>query len=100
MLVIAEVSHFLGAAVGPAAEIALCASLETGDLLAEPVDQPDWVRIRELLDQYSDLNLGITDASIFAACERLGATVVATLDRRHFSVVRPKHCAALTLLPE
>jgi hypothetical protein len=25
---------------------------------------------------------------------------VATLDRRHFSVVRPVHCDALKLLPE
>ena len=28
------------------------------------------------------------------------ATTLATLDHRHFSVVRPRHCEALTLLPE
>jgi hypothetical protein len=31
--------------------------------------------------------------------ERLGADQVATVDRRHFSVVRPAHVDALTLLP-
>jgi len=33
-------------------------------------------------------------------CERLGETKVATLDRRDFGVVRPRHCESLVLLPE
>lgn len=98
-LVIAEVAHFLALGRGSKAEIAFAASFEAGDLLGEPVEQVDWARIRELLVQYSDLALGITDASVVAVCERLGATKLATLDHRHFSVVRPSHCAALTLLP-
>jgi predicted nucleic acid-binding protein len=36
---------------------------------------------------------------VIATAERLGVTEVATLDRRHFSVVRPRHTPALTLLP-
>jgi hypothetical protein len=36
---------------------------------------------------------------VIAAAERLGATEVAALDRRHFSVVRPRHEVALALLP-
>jgi hypothetical protein len=35
-----------------------------------------------------------------ATCERLGERKVATLDTRHFTVVRPSHCEALQLLPE
>jgi hypothetical protein len=31
--------------------------------------------------------------------QRLDATEVATLDRRHFSVVRPRHEVAFRLLP-
>lgn len=58
------------------------------------------MRIAELLDEYADLPLGIVDASVIAACERLGATTLATLDRRHFAVVRPRHCDALALLPD
>jgi hypothetical protein len=37
---------------------------------------------------------------VIATCESLGETKVATLDRRHFAAVRPRHCEALTLLPE
>jgi hypothetical protein len=37
---------------------------------------------------------------VIASCERLGEQKVATLDRRHFSVVRPAHCDAVRLPPE
>ena len=59
----------------------------------------DWMRIGELVWQYRDLPLGTVDASIVAAAERLDIDTVATLDRRHFSVVRPKHVERFTLLP-
>jgi hypothetical protein len=36
---------------------------------------------------------------VIATAERLGSATVATLDRRHFSVVRPKHVAAFDLVP-
>ena len=47
-----------------------------------------------------DGSLGTTDASVIALAERLGVSEVATLDQRHFRVVRPSHVDALTLLPE
>ena len=51
----------------------------------------------ELVETYEDLGLGTVDASVIAAAERLGATIIATLDRRHFSVVRPSHVFAFEL---
>ena len=99
-LVIAEVAHLLETRIGPVAERGFIASLETGELFAEPVEPADWRRIVELLDEYANLGLGTVDASVIAACERLGVTELATLDRRHFSVIRPRHCEALTLLPD
>jgi len=62
-------------------------------------DDEDLLRAADLEQRYADLDLGFVDASVIATCERLGETKVATLDRRHFSVVRPAHCDALTLLP-
>jgi uncharacterized protein len=44
--------------------------------------------------------MGLVDAAPIATCEQLGGTKVATLDRRHFTVVRPRHCEALRLLPD
>jgi len=47
----------------------------------------------ELVEQYGDLLLGTTDASVVALAERLSEQEIAALDRRHFTVVRPSHVA-------
>ncbi len=99
-LVVTEVAYFLGDRIGHSAEQAFARSLREGELLVEPVEPSDWARIAELLDTYADLPLGIVDASVVAACERLGVTTLATLDRRHFAVVRLRHGGTLTLLPD
>jgi uncharacterized protein len=39
------------------------------------------------------------DASVVAAAERLDITEIATLDRRHLSIVRPVHTHSFELLP-
>lgn len=57
------------------------------------------VAFAELVDRYADLPLGGTDASLVAMAERLALTQVATLDHRHFRVVRPRHVDAFELLP-
>jgi predicted nucleic acid-binding protein len=76
------------------------ADIASGSYLVEPVVPSDWIRIAELVWRYRDLPLGTVDASVVATAERLGIVEVATLDRRHFSVVRPAHIAAFDLLPE
>lgn len=73
--------------------------LAAGNLIVEPVMPNDWLRIAALVATYHDLPLGTVDASVVAAAERLGITTVATLDRRHFTVVRPKHVPAFEILP-
>jgi uncharacterized protein len=40
------------------------------------------------------------DATAIAASEMLDEPKVATLDHRHFTVVRPAHVEALTLVPD
>ena len=42
---------------------------------------------------------GFVDCAVLAVTERLGEPKVATLDRRHFGVMRPRHVDALELLP-
>lgn len=78
---------------------ALVDDIAAGAYQVEHLDAADLARVADLEREYADLRLGMVDASVIAVCERLGETKVATLDRRHFSVVKPRHCTALELLP-
>lgn len=73
--------------------------MAAGAFTVEPVSPSGWIRIAELVARYRDLPLGTVDASVVAAAERLGVSEIATVDRRHFTVVRPNHIDAFTLLP-
>lgn len=53
----------------------------------------------ELVRTYADLPLGAVDASVVAIAERLGIKEIATLDRRDFSVVRPRHAEVFSIVP-
>lgn len=96
-LVVAEATYLIGRRLGPGAESAFLRGL--CQLEVEPPMSGDWERIAELVQEYADLPLGGTDASVVALAERLDTATVITLDRRHFTVVRPRHRDALELLP-
>ena len=97
--VVAEVGYLLGAKGSAAAEAAFLRSLAGGDFRVEALTTADYARMADLVEQYADLPLGTTDAAVITVAERLNAQEVATLDHRHFTVVRPQHVRALTLLP-
>lgn len=98
-LVITEVVHLLATRLGAVPEIRFLGDLADGAFIVEPVAAADWLRIAELVARYRDLPLGAVDASVVTTAERLGVTEIATVDRRHFTVVRPAHVDAFTLLP-
>jgi uncharacterized protein len=99
ILVVTEVAYLLATRLGVEPEVRFLGDLAAGAFSIDPVPAGDWLRIAELVATYRDLPLGTVDASIVAAAERLDITDVATTDRRHFGVVRPRHTASLTLLP-
>jgi predicted nucleic acid-binding protein len=74
--------------------------IETGALVVEDLLHEDYRRAGNLLNTYADLRVGFVDASVLAVVERLREPKLATLDHRHFSVMRPRHVDALELLPE
>ena len=97
--VIVESSWLIADRLGPAAEVAFLRSVTSGELTRVDLTGPDWERVAELVERYADLNLGLVDASVITVAERLGSTTVATLNHRDFTVVRPRHVAALELIP-
>ena len=66
---------------------------------AAELEDGDIRRMAGLVESDLGLPPGIADVAVVAIAERLGLTETATLDHRHFSVVRPHHVAAFSLLP-
>ncbi|WP_153338721.1 type II toxin-antitoxin system VapC family toxin [Nocardia aurantia] len=98
-LVITEAAYLIGTRLGAEAEVRFLGDFAEGLFEVESVHPADWLRIAQLVARYRDWPLGTADASVVAAAERLNITRVATVDRRHFSAVRPKHVDAFELLP-
>lgn len=98
-LVLTEVCYFLETRVGPEREAQFLDSLAEGEMKLVELTSIDLARMAELVRRYADFPLGAADASVIAIAERMGAREIATLDRRHFSVVRPQHVSSLILRP-
>lgn len=99
VLVVTEVAYLLATRLGPEAEVRFLGDLAGGSLTPLEVEPADWLRIAELVAKYADLPLGTVDASVVAVAERLGVRTIATFDRRHFGIVRPRHVDAFDLVP-
>lgn len=98
-LVLAELDYWCHDRLGADAWLSFLDDLLAGVYRAEQPLAGDLERCRELQVEYRDLRLGIVDASIIALLERLDEEKVATLDRSHFTVVRPRHVAAVRVVP-
>jgi predicted nucleic acid-binding protein len=89
--------HARCAALLESPKAAFLTSVATGESQQVAITAVDLERTAELVRGYAGLPLGAADASVIAVAELLKLTDVATLDRRHFTVVRPKHAAAVNL---
>ena len=98
-MVVAEATFMIERSGGPTAEAAFLRSLRSPRYVIEAPTSDDLQRAAQLVEQYADLGLGGTDASVIALAERLGDSTVFTLDRRHFAVVQSSTVGSLTLLP-
>lgn len=98
--VVAEVGFMLARQrFGAAAEASFLRTLADETFVSVDLLVEDYARMADLVEQYDNLPLGTTDASVIALAERLRIEQIATLDHRHFRVVRPRHCTAFHLLP-
>jgi uncharacterized protein len=98
-LVLAELDYWCQRRLGAEVWLAFLDDLLAGAYRAESPTPADLTRCREIQAQYAEHSLGVVDASVLALLERLGENKLATLDHRHFAMVRPGHAKALELLP-
>ena len=98
-LVLAEADHLASTRGGPQAVMALRADIRAGAYII------DWwtaaaSEAADVADRYSDLGVGLTDASLVVLAARVGTVDVATFDERHFRAIVPlSGGAAFRLLP-
>jgi predicted nucleic acid-binding protein len=97
--VLVEVDYWIHVRLNPGALVALLADIDAGAYVVADLERADYVRVRELCDRYADADIGFVDAAVLAIVERLGEPKLATLDRRHFGLLRPRHVDSLALLP-
>lgn len=99
-LVMVEVDYWCRKLLGPEAADVLADDITSGAYRWFEIDTAAMRRAVEIGKQYWDLDLGFVDASVVATCELLDEDRVVSLDRRHFSIIRPAHRPSLRVLPE
>ena len=98
--VVAEAGFLIAKMGGAGAESAFLRSLSADPFTVVAPDPLELRRAAELVSMYGDLPLGSTDAIVMAMTESRNDPRVATLDRRHFSIVRPIGLPAFQVLPD
>jgi uncharacterized protein len=100
--VLAEACYLIDRFGGPPAEAQFLDSVGSEParrFLPVNLTDVDLRRMSELVRQYADRRLVGTDAPLVAVAERLGITTIATMNRRDFDNVRPRHLPAFTIVP-
>jgi len=97
--VLPEICYLLNTHLGQDSEKKLIASIVQGELRVESLTIEDFRRSIQLIETYSDINIDFVDASLVAIAERLKIQRILTTDRKHFSLIRPRHLRSFDLLP-
>jgi len=98
--VLVEIDYWVSKKLHTGVFLALLDDIRAGAYLVENLQVDDYDRVREICDRYAESDIGFVDAAVLAIVERMGETKLATLDHRHFGMLRPRHTDTLRLLPE
>ena len=98
--VLVELDYWVRKFASADAWLAFAEDVEAGAYTVYAVSPAALVAAARIEAKYADLPIGFVDASVLVVCELLGEEKVATLDHRHFGVLRSESGRALRLLPE
>jgi predicted nucleic acid-binding protein len=96
---VAETAWMIESRLGPAAEGRFLRLITNGELSVIDLTLDDYSRCVQLIETYAEMGLGLVDASMVTIAERFRIDTITALNRRDFSVVRPRHVEAFELLP-
>ena len=97
--VLAEVDYLVSTRHGLQAELAVLDELTGGAWELVGLERTDVRAARDIIARYSDQRIGLADASMVVLAERFGTRTIATLDKRHFGVLRASTGEAFTIVP-
>ena len=99
VILLAEIDYLLHQRLGLDAAFEFIEAVELGQFTLVPLTASDITRCRELVSQYRDLEIGLADASVAAAAERLNVPRLLSLDHRHFRAITPRNFNHFVMLP-
>jgi uncharacterized protein len=88
--ILPEVDYLVASHLGPRAQEVWLGDLAAGAFAVEWGRDADLRAAEQIARRYRALGLGLVDAAVIAAAERLRAEAIATVDLRHFGAVRIK----------
>ena len=97
--VVAEVDYLVATRLGVKWELEVLRELAGGAYQLVTMDAGDLEAATDVVERYRDLGIGITDASLVVLADRYSTRTILTLDRRHFSVLRPLSGGRFNLIP-
>ncbi len=98
-VVIPELAYMIVRNLGYQKLIKFLRSVIAEDFALVPTELSDLKRAAEILEKYADSRVDFVDCVIVAIAERLNIKRILTVDRRHFNLFRPRHCAAFEIVP-
>jgi predicted nucleic acid-binding protein len=97
--VLPEICYLLASRLGHAVMRHFLQDLVSSNIVLESLTIADLQRANQILQQYADSRLDFVDATVVTIAERRNITRILTLDRRDYTMIRPKHCPYFDLLP-
>jgi predicted nucleic acid-binding protein len=97
--VLAELDYLVGKRLGAQAELAVLEELVGGAWDLATMNAADVQNTAAVIHRYRDQQIGIADASNVVLAARYRTLTVVTLDRRHFTVLRPLSGGRCRVLP-
>jgi hypothetical protein len=98
-LVLCELDYLLRTGTDVKTELGFLAEVAEHRYDLAPLEPSDVAAAHDVIEQYSDLGIGLTDASIVVLSDRFDTNRVFTLDERHFRALRTVAGRPFTLLP-
>lgn len=98
-IILPELAYMVARDIGPLTWIRCLESVLAGELSLIFTTQADLKRAVKVMRDYADSRVDFVDCVIMAMAERLDVRCVLTVDRKHFSLFRPKHCEFFEISP-